>query len=94
MMKDLLKLKRFVMTATLSPVTIYDPEHGEIQAEFFLPIPLKSLDTLPVIDLYKYYDMIKAQTKKISNNIPDMSGEWMPPFTGNEFYTRFYAPHR
>ncbi|XP_071088621.1 uncharacterized protein [Haliotis cracherodii] len=47
-------------------VTVWDPEHGEIQVELYLPIPAQSLDTLPEIQTY----VQKAKTA-ISMYIPD-----------------------
>ncbi|XP_067677414.1 uncharacterized protein [Haliotis asinina] len=45
--------------------TVWDPEHGEIQIELSLPIPLKSLDTLPDVQPYVH----KAKTT-INEYIP------------------------
>ncbi|XP_071116773.1 uncharacterized protein [Haliotis cracherodii] len=49
-----------------SKVTVWDPQHGEIQIELYLPIPVQSLDTLPEIQTY----VQKAKTA-ISTYIPD-----------------------
>ncbi|XP_041357851.1 uncharacterized protein LOC121374806 [Gigantopelta aegis] len=35
-----------------SNITVYDPKHGEIQAEVYLPFPVNSLDTLPGFQAY------------------------------------------
>lgn len=73
------KVLRFKKTA----LTVYDPEHGEIQAEVHLPIPVKSLDSMPNIDV----DMSKMQ-----DLIPEMPSlsfpswnetSWLPPYDGN-----------
>ncbi|XP_052255844.1 uncharacterized protein LOC127861416 isoform X2 [Dreissena polymorpha] len=57
-------------------VTVYDPEHGEIQAEVRLPFALKSLDEVPT---YVF------DTSKIQKYIPTMPtisipNKWLPPY--------------
>ncbi|XP_067677413.1 uncharacterized protein [Haliotis asinina] len=47
-------------------ITVWDPEHGEIQIELNLPIPLKSLDTLPDVQPY-----LRKVTTTINEYIPD-----------------------
>ncbi|XP_067677415.1 uncharacterized protein [Haliotis asinina] len=47
-------------------ITVWDPEHGEIQIELSLPIPLKSLDTLPDVQPY-----VQKATTAINEYIPD-----------------------
>jgi len=80
--KELLKLKEMITIAADSPLTVYDPKHGEIQAEFHLPIPLRSLDVMPVINFIRYYEMLKEKSQGFSVQLPEMPGEWLPPFTG------------
>ncbi|XP_046557707.1 uncharacterized protein LOC124266910 isoform X2 [Haliotis rubra] len=47
-------------------ITVWDPEHGEIQMELSLPISLRSLDTLPDVQPY----VQKAKTA-VNKYIPD-----------------------
>ena len=59
-------------------ITVYDPEHGEIQAEVRLPFALKSLDEVPT---YVF------DTSKIQKYIPTMPtisipNKWLPPYEG------------
>ena len=67
--------------------TVYDPAHGEVQVEFHLPVPLKSLDSLPVVNLSlpKYvgdvYSLV-SQVGPLNGYVPNLGGEWMPPFSG------------
>ncbi|XP_046569575.1 uncharacterized protein LOC124277891 [Haliotis rubra] len=49
-----------------SKVTVWDPEHGEIQIDLYLPIPLQSLDTLPEIQTY-----VQRAKTAINTYIPD-----------------------
>ncbi len=46
-----------------SRITVWDPEHGEIQMELYLPVPLESLDTLPELDT-SYLEKAKNTLKK------------------------------
>ena len=80
-------LENFLLKSVTSPFTVYDPAHGEIQAEFHLPIPLKSLDTVPVVNfrLGRYMQNIISslpQVGQLNSYIPDFSGEMLPPFSG------------
>ncbi|XP_076472801.1 uncharacterized protein LOC143302134 isoform X1 [Babylonia areolata] len=49
-----------------SHVTVWDPEHGEIQAEIHLPVAMETLDSMP--------DMTPLVTKynEVMNSVPDM----------------------
>ena len=51
-----------------SRVIVMDPDHGEIQVEVYLPIPLSSLDTLP--DVIPHLDRVRDS---VNNYIPDRS---------------------
>ncbi|XP_076436385.1 uncharacterized protein LOC143275928 [Babylonia areolata] len=49
-----------------SHVTVWDPEHGEIQAETYLPLAMETLDSLP--------DMtpLVTQYNEVMSSVPDM----------------------
>ena len=49
-------------------ITVWDPAHGEIQAELYLPIPLESLKELPDVQPY----VQQAQTS-VNKYIPQRS---------------------
>jgi len=61
---------------------VYDPVHGEIQAEVHLPIPLKSLDALPIVnvDMSTLQDLIPELP---SISLPSWNdSKWLPPYAG------------
>ncbi|XP_041357844.1 uncharacterized protein LOC121374798 [Gigantopelta aegis] len=78
------KYTPFLQIFKKSKVTVYDPEHGEIQMEMYLPIPLQSLDTAPNVlphitraynryipdgqTLQKYYNYLPTMFKGRSND--------------------------
>ena len=43
------KYTPFLQIFKKSKVTVYDPEHGEIQLEVYLPINVQSLNTVPTV---------------------------------------------
>ena len=51
---ELDKLTATIIRLEKSAVTVYDPAHGEIQMELHLPIAIKSLDSVPVVNLVPY----------------------------------------
>ena len=70
-----------------SGITVYNPVNGEIQADIYLPIPLQSLDVLPVFNITKYSNRINGYLPgsfDISSYIPGSDYKnWLPPFKGN-----------
>jgi len=63
-------------------VTVYDPEHGEIQTEVHLPLPIESLDIVPTIDVTPYVNKARQyipETPRVSIPTVDMSN-LLPPF--------------
>jgi hypothetical protein len=85
-------IEEIIMGHLKSPFTVYDPAHGEIQMELYSFIPVYSLDSLPALNAVRYIEKLRELKKSLSNSIPDvtlpdLSGEWMPPFTG--IYIRF-----
>lgn len=50
--EEIQKYRQYLNFLEKSKVTVWDPEHGEIQMDVYLPIPLKSLDSLPEVDAY------------------------------------------
>ena len=83
--KELNEIRATIIRFEKSSVTVYDPAHGEIQMELHLPVPLKSLDTIPDVDLVPYINKVK----KYIPNVPSISlpstdiKTWLPPFPGN-----------
>ena len=82
-MKKLELLEKSLPKLGYLAVTVYDPTHGEIQAELHLPIALKSLDSLPVLPRYlqDVYGLM-SQVGPLNRYLPNISGEWLPPFSG------------
>ncbi|XP_046338509.2 uncharacterized protein LOC124119888 [Haliotis rufescens] len=64
--RELTNYTRDALTIYNPQITAWDPEHGEIQIELCLPIPLRSLDRLP--DVQPYVQNAKAT---VSKYIPD-----------------------
>ena len=68
-----------------------DPAHEEIQVDLHLPIPVKSLDSLPEVPELNSFGLAR-NVKNLVNVVPllgglnkympDFSGELMPPFKG------------
>ncbi|XP_053393703.1 uncharacterized protein LOC123525510 [Mercenaria mercenaria] len=80
--KEISDIRATVMNLLKSKVTVYDLKNGEIQMEFHLPVPLKSLDVIPKVDFMPY--VVKA--KSYIPNMPSLSmpstdvTTWLPPF--------------
>ncbi|XP_041359900.1 uncharacterized protein LOC121376158 isoform X2 [Gigantopelta aegis] len=51
-----------------SKVTVYDPVHGEIQFDIYLPFPVNSLETMPRIVPY-----LTRTGNSITRYIPDVA---------------------
>lgn len=88
-------IEEITMRHMKSPFTVYDPAHGEIQIELYSIIPIQSLDSLPSLDFIKPIEKLNEWKNSISMDrlngdlsLPDMSGEWMPPFSGNNSYLK------
>ena len=79
---EIADIKATVLRFKKTTLTVYDLEHGEIQAEVHLPIPLKSLDALPTVDV----DM--SSMEDLIPRIPSISlpswneSSWLPPYDG------------
>ncbi|XP_045158693.2 uncharacterized protein LOC123524511 [Mercenaria mercenaria] len=84
--KQLRNIEDIIMGHIKSPFTVYDPAHGEIQVELYSLIPLQSLDKMPVINFLKHIEKIRVLERLIDYvpevTIPDITAEWVPPFTG------------
>ena len=90
-MDQLRSLEHNLVKAATAPNYIYDPTHGEIQVDLYLPIPLKSLDTLPEVpgmnsfalgrNVRHLFNMVPV-IGGLTEYLPDLSGELMPPFKG------------
>ena len=66
-----------------SHVTVWDPEHGEIQAELRLPVAMETLDSMP--DMTPLVD----QYNEAVDSLPDM--DTVQYFYDNVSWdTRFY----
>lgn len=82
--KEISDIKATVINTMRSKVTVYDPKNGEIQMEFHLPIPLKSLDVIPTVDLTPYI----TKANKFVPEMPSISlpssdiKTWLPPYNG------------
>ncbi|XP_060574103.1 apolipophorins-like [Ruditapes philippinarum] len=80
--KELSDLKAFVLNLMKTKVTVYDPSNGEIQMEVHLPIPLKSLDVIPKVDIVPFV----TRAKSFIPSMPSLSmpstdiTTWLPPF--------------
>ncbi|KAL3871442.1 hypothetical protein ACJMK2_039441 [Sinanodonta woodiana] len=83
--EELTFIQHFVNMSN-SGITVYDPVNGEIQADIYLPIPLQSLDVLPVLNIRKYSNRINSYLPgsfDTSFYIPDSDYKnWLPPFKG------------
>ncbi|KAL3871450.1 hypothetical protein ACJMK2_039447 [Sinanodonta woodiana] len=83
--EELTFMEHFVNMSN-SGITVYDPVNGEIQADIYLPIPLQSLDVLPVLNIRKYSNRINSYLPgsfDISFYIPDSDYKnWLPPYKG------------
>ncbi|XP_052777718.1 uncharacterized protein LOC128215025 [Mya arenaria] len=77
---ELSDIKATLLNLKKSTITVYDPKHGEIQAEIHLPLPIKTLDAVPVIEM----DMSKTQKyipKMPSISLPSSDvSKWLPPY--------------
>lgn len=85
--QKLRSIEKIVMGHLKSPITVYDPAHGEIQMELYSIIPLQSLDMLPAIDVMTYTQKLEQMRDYLDSHLPamrmpDVTGEWIPPFTG------------
>lgn len=78
------EIEAFIQRHLKLPFTVYDPTHGEIQIEQYLPIPVYSLDVMPVIDLMQYLHKYEHIKEMIPDRIslPNLDTEIIPPFTG------------
>jgi len=82
--KELSDLKASVISLTKTTFTVYDPANGEIQAEIHLPIPLRSLEEVPVIDTTPYITKMKQYRSRLPG-LPQISTDvstWLPPHDG------------
>lgn len=82
--KEISDIKATVLNLMKSKFTVYDPSNGEIQMEFYLPLPLKSLDVVPKIDFMPYIAKAKSYVPQIpSLSLPSADiRTWLPPFDG------------
>ncbi|XP_067679783.1 uncharacterized protein [Haliotis asinina] len=64
--EEIEKYTQYLNFLEKSKVTVWDPEHGEIQMDVYLPIPLKSLDSLPEMDAY-----VDRVRKTVDQYLPD-----------------------
>lgn len=82
--KELSDIKASVFSLTKTTFTVYDPVNGEIQADIHLPIPLRSLDEIPVIDVAPYMTKVEQYKAKLPG-MPQISTDvstWIPPYDG------------
>ncbi|XP_052775371.1 uncharacterized protein LOC128213563 isoform X2 [Mya arenaria] len=80
--ETLRKVERIILSNIKSPVTVWDPAHGEIQLEQYLLVPLSSLDTIPGLHLARYVEKLEGLVPEMPDiTLPDIYGEWIPPFT-------------
>ncbi|OWF36770.1 Apolipophorin [Mizuhopecten yessoensis] len=93
-------LKTVITDLEKTKITVFDPVNGEVQADTYLVVPMKSLKTLPGIDVIQHYNNIRSYVPDISelrsiyDYIPSSDfSTWMPPFDafgtveGNTFTT-------
>ena len=83
--EDLDQILATIIRFEKSTVTVYDPAQGEIQTELHLPVPLKSLDTVPTVDYVPYINKVKKYVPSLpSISVPSSDiRTWIPPFPGN-----------
>ena len=84
-------IKATLLNLKKSTVLVYDPKHGEIQAELHLPFPVKSLETLPAVDvtsLLSKYHSYSPSMPSISLPSTDVTS-WVPPFDGRKSYMQY-----
>ncbi|OWF42298.1 uncharacterized protein LOC110461288 [Mizuhopecten yessoensis] len=93
-------LKTVITDLEKTKITVFDPLNGEVQTDTYLVVPMKSLKTLPGIDVIQHYNNIRSYVPDISelrsiyDYLPSSDfSTWMPPFDafgtveGNTFTT-------
>ncbi|GFO03307.1 apolipophorin [Plakobranchus ocellatus] len=75
LLMELAKMKRTIMDFRKSRVTVYDPEHGELQFELYLPVPLKSLYDEPQLNPELYITqaqrLLYSPVEQVTKLLPD-----------------------
>ncbi|GFO07586.1 apolipophorin [Plakobranchus ocellatus] len=80
------ELKQYIeeLERVYHPITVWDPEHGEIQAEFQLPVDVERLDQVP--DVSRLTDQVAAylpDAYTLSNVSENMPQVWSPMKDGD-----------
>ena len=90
--KEISDVKATVLNLMKTKVTVYDPSNGEIQMELHLPIPLKSLDVVPKVDIIPFVTKAKSYIPSMpSLSMPSSDvTTWLPPFDGNFLFNVLY----
>lgn len=80
--KELSDIQANIMNLAKTSVTVYDPEHGEIQTEVHLPFPVQALDVVPNFDLTPFVSKVRQYTPRVPRiTMPSTDiTSWLPPF--------------
>lgn len=80
--KEISDIKATILNLKKTTLTVYDPEHGEIQAEIHLPIPVKSLDVIPEVNV-DFSRLQKYVPEMPTIQLPTVDvTKWLPPYDG------------
>ncbi|XP_069109750.1 uncharacterized protein, partial [Argopecten irradians] len=98
--EEIESLKSVITDLEKTKITVFDIANGEVQTDTYLIVPMKSLKSLPGIDMVHHYNKIRSfipdtsKWGKIVDNLPSSDvSTWMPPFDvygtveGNRFTT-------
>ncbi|XP_033730410.1 uncharacterized protein LOC117319770, partial [Pecten maximus] len=98
--EEIESLKSVITDLEKTKITVFDPANGEVQTDTYLIVPMKSLKSLPGIDMIRRYNTIRSyipDTSKwgsVADYLPSSDvSTWMPPFDvfgtveGNTFTT-------
>ncbi|XP_069105771.1 uncharacterized protein [Argopecten irradians] len=98
--EEIESLKSVITDLEKTKITVFDPVNGEVQTDTYLIVPMKSLKSLPGIDMVQHYNKIRSylpdttQWTSIFDYVPSSDVDtWMPPFDafatveGNTFTT-------
>jgi len=76
-------IREAIMNFEKSSITVWDPEHGEIQTDVYLPLPVQTLDTLPTYDVNSYASRVQSYVPNMKFDMPSTDvSKWVPPFEG------------
>ena len=85
--RELSDIRATILNIEKSAITVYDPTHGELQTEIHLPIPLKSLDVIPIFDIAPYVTRARRYIPRVHMmSVPSSNiRTWLPPYEGMKY---------